>query len=186
MIPICLCLRCQLEPHLGSVFFSHKTVPAAEEFECLTKSTSVICSKPPNLFVHELFGLHVLFQNSGDCCPSASPVHCLARSALIVPLPSSIKGFQDRGLFDLCVGNPVTSFLAIPWVSFLWCPEQWWLCHRGGLPSRAETTLRPDGRWLKQLQPKAVTSPCDAHQRFCFSLVALAVTAILCESKLWL
>lgn len=35
-------------------------------------------------------------------------------------------------------------------------------------------------------QEKLLRCNCDAHKRFCFCFVAIAVTAILCESKLWL
>lgn len=35
-------------------------------------------------------------------------------------------------------------------------------------------------------QEEPLRCDCDAHKRFCFCFVAIAVTAILCESKLWL
>lgn len=56
---------------------------------------------------------------------------------------------------------------------------------RGWFPSQAGT-LRLAQRGAVWTPPWRKKKCCDAHQRLCFCFVAIAVTATLCESKLWL
>ena len=49
------------------------------------------------------------------------------------------------------------------------------------------SVLGPDQCCLNTaLKKNVLMRLCDAHKRFCFCFVTIAVTAILCESKLWL
>lgn len=141
------------------------------------------------------YSFSVFIQHFGDFIPQCGSWPwgwCLGHPTDLVPVPSCRRQrvSETTGclIYVLTPGNLAGSFLEVWWVSFLW----WLECSR---PSMTEVDFHPRQKLSAGVsaalakyhpQEKLLRCNCDAHKRFCFCFVAIAVTAILCESKLWL